>query len=69
MQAKWAWEGFNGRAVPIDQLSGPLVHLDESTRVSPERKNVAVYAELQQIMNGVSSDLRTVFAAHRGLIS
>jgi xylulokinase len=46
IQACWAHERANGKAVRLAQLTDRLVKLDDKTRSEPEREAVAVYETL-----------------------
>ena len=68
VQAKWAYEGYRGRSATIEELTDSLVRTDESTRAAPIRKNVAVYGEMQRVMDEASAGLRKAFTEHRAMI-
>jgi xylulokinase len=46
IQAAWAFERANGKALPLRQLTDHLVKLDEKTRSEPDAESVEIYKQL-----------------------
>ena len=68
LQAAWcvAIREGNKRAKLTDFTTG-IVAIDESTRCSPNKENVAKYRALQAVQDQLSLALRGVFEAQRKL--
>ena len=68
LQAAWCVARREGkRSAKISDFTDGVVALDESTRCTPNRANVARYRELQALQDDMSASLRGVFARHRKL--
>ncbi len=69
IQAAWALARRKSPKANITRFTTGVVAVKESTRCRPNRKNVALYRELQAVQNNLSSSLREVFKAQRKLLS
>ncbi|HEX2852875.1 MAG TPA: xylulokinase [Opitutaceae bacterium] len=68
LQAAWCVALRNGnRKAKIADFTSGVVALNEETRCTPNRANVARYRELQALQDKLSLSLRDVFAAQRKL--
>ena len=68
LQAMWCVARKRGEKVSISDLSDRFVKLNARETARPERRNVAVYREIQSIQDQMSVNLREVFAAHRKFV-
>ncbi len=67
IQAAWALARQSRPKAAITQFTEGIVALDESTRCTPQKANVARYRELQALQDRLSLSLRDVFPAQRKL--
>jgi xylulokinase len=68
LQAAWCVARREGkRTAKIADFTSEVVALDEATRCTPNKENVARYRELQALQDDLSVALRGVFARHRAL--
>jgi xylulokinase len=67
LQAIWCWRKNRGEKVAISDLSDRFVKLNASETVRPNKQNMAVYREIQQIQDDLSANLREIFPRHRKL--
>jgi xylulokinase len=68
LQALWCWRRQQGEKVTINDLTDEFVTLNTGETATPDKKNVAVYRELQALQDETSAALRTVFARHRQFV-
>lgn len=69
LQALWCWKIQCGEKVSVNQITEQFVQLNESETAEPNKKNVAIYEEIQDLQKSVSSSLRESFAQHRRIVS
>jgi xylulokinase len=67
LQAAWCVALRDSRAAKLTDFTTGTVALDETTRCTPEKKNLARYRELQAVQDELGGALRAVFAAQRKL--
>ena len=65
LQALWCWRQQKGEKLAINDLTDEFVTLNTSETVTPDKKNAAVYRELQELQDETSAALRDVFHKHR----
>jgi xylulokinase len=65
LQALWAWRQAEGEATSIHDITEQFVRLNSAETAEPIAKNVAMYEELQELQNELSTRLRDVFLRHR----
>ncbi len=65
LQALWCWRRQQGEKLDISDITDEFVTLNESETATPDKKNVAVYRELQALQDETSTALRDVFRKHR----
>jgi len=65
LQAAWCVALREGRKAKIADFTTGTVALDETTRCTPDKANVARYRELQAVQDQLSLALRGVFAMQR----
>src|SRR5881628_737473 len=68
LQALWCWRLEQGEKVKISEITDHFVELNPTETVEPDKVNVEVYRELQQLQNETSLALRNVFAKHRRFV-
>jgi xylulokinase len=68
LQALWCWRLQQGEEISIAQLSDQFVEVNEAETARPDPGNAAVYRELQQVQDGMSSALGDVFKRHRAFV-
>jgi xylulokinase len=69
LQALWCWRLQRGDKVSINEITNEFVQLNDSETARPNKKNVAIYAELQALQDNLSKSLRPVFPHHRQFAS
>jgi xylulokinase len=69
LQALWCWRLQRGDKVSINEITNEFVQLNDSETARPNKKNVAIYAELQALQDNLSKSLRPVFPYHRKFAS
>lgn len=69
LQALWCWRRDRGDRVAIEEITDAFVQLDRSQTVRPNRRAVAVYAELQALQDELSGALRPCFTRHRRFLA
>jgi sugar (pentulose or hexulose) kinase len=69
LQALWCWRNNSGEKVTIQEITDRFVTLNSAETAQPKAKNVAVYAELQELQNGLSSKMRDMFIRHREFVT
>jgi xylulokinase len=69
LQALWCWRRESGEKVPIQEITDAFVELNKAERSEPKAKNVAVYAELQELQDELSRKLRDIFVRHREFLT
>jgi sugar (pentulose or hexulose) kinase len=69
LQALWCWRLQKGEKARIADITNEFVALNTVETVEPEKKNVAIYRELQSIQDELSNSLRGVFARRQKFIS
>jgi xylulokinase len=68
LQAAWCLARFEGnKKAKLTDFTKGAVAVDESTRCSPNKANVARYRALQSVQDKLSASLRDVFAEQRRL--
>jgi len=65
LQALWCWRLQQGEKVSISDITGQFVELNAAETAQPNAKDAAVYRELQELQDEMSTALRGVFAKHR----
>ncbi|HVV71821.1 MAG TPA: xylulokinase [Verrucomicrobiae bacterium] len=68
LQALWCWHLRRGDKLPISELTDKFVELNRSETAEPDKKNVAVYRDLQGLQDEVWSALRGAFLKHRQFV-
>jgi sugar (pentulose or hexulose) kinase len=68
LQALWCWRRQQGEKVTINDLTDEFVTPNTGETATPDKKNGAVYRELQALQDETSAALRTVFARHRQFV-
>ena len=68
LQAMWCFAQKRGEKVSISDLSDRFVKLNDRETARPQRKNVAVYRDVQAIQDQMSASLRGVFEVHRKFV-
>lgn len=68
LQALWCWRQQQGEKIDISDITDEFVELNNSETARPDKKNVEVYRELQQLQDDTSAALREVFAKHRKFV-
>jgi xylulokinase len=67
LQAAWCVALHEGCKVKLSELTAGTVAVNEASRCTPNKANVARYRELQALQDNLSAALRPVFAAQRKL--
>lgn len=68
LQAFWCWRKHNGEKVSIQEITDRFVELDAKNVAKPNKEQVEIYRQLQELHNQLSLALRPVFAKHRQLL-
>ena len=68
LQALWCWRQQQGEKIDISDITDEFVELNGNETARPDKKNVEVYRELQQLQDDTSAALREVFAKHRKFV-
>ena len=68
LQALWCWRQQQGEKVNISDITDEFVTLNKEETAWPDKKNVEVYRELQELQDDTSAALRKVFAKHRKFV-
>jgi xylulokinase len=68
LQALWCWRQQQGEKVNISDITDEFVTLNKEETARPDKKNVEVYRELQELQDDTSAALRKVFAKHRKFV-
>lgn len=68
LQALWCWRQQQGEKVSVTDITDEFVTLNDSETATPDKKNVAVYRELQELQDETSKALRGVFKKHRKFV-
>jgi sugar (pentulose or hexulose) kinase len=68
LQALWTWRLEAGEKIGIDGITNQFVELNKAETTQPNKKNAAVYQELQGIQDEMSKALRPVFEQHRKFV-
>jgi len=61
LQALWCWRLQRGERVRIEEITDAFVALNRAETATPNARAVAVYRELQELQDALSSNLRNVF--------
>jgi xylulokinase len=69
IQAIWCYANYEGRALPISDLTDAFVRVNEKSVTEPNSERVALYEELFDLQNEVSAALRKSFSVHRNIVS
>jgi xylulokinase len=68
LQALWSWRLQQGERVSISEITDQFVEVNDVETAEPNSQNAAVYTELQEVQNELSSSLRRVFGRHRQFV-
>ncbi|MDB6108286.1 MAG: xylulokinase [Pedosphaera sp.] len=68
LQALWCWRQQQGEKISIQEITDRFVELDQNETAVPDKKNVEIYRELQELQDEMSASLRDVFVKHRQLV-
>jgi xylulokinase len=68
LQALWCWRLQQGEKVSISDITDEFVELNRNETAEPDKRNVDVYRELQELQDETSVALRKVFAKHRQFV-
>jgi xylulokinase len=68
LQALWCWQQQRGEKVTINEITNTFVQLNDNETTTPNKKNVVIYDQMQQLQNEVSHSLRHAFTTHRRII-
>ena len=69
LQALWCWRLQQGEKISIAEITDEFVEINKPETATPDKKNAAVYRELQSLQDETSKALRGVFATHRRFVS
>ncbi|HEX7862028.1 MAG TPA: xylulokinase [Verrucomicrobiae bacterium] len=69
LQALWCWRNSAGEKTSIQEITNQFVTLNRAETTQPIAKNVAVYAELQELQNELSLKMRDMFVRHRDFVT
>ena len=69
LQALWCWRRSEGERVSIADITDRFVKLNRSETARPNRANVQLYSEVQQLQDTLSTALRGVFELHRKFVT
>jgi D-xylulose kinase len=69
LQALWCWRNAQGEKISIQDLTDRFVTLNRAETAQPKTRNVAVYAELQELQNELSLKMRDMFDRHRQFVT
>lgn len=69
LQALWCWRNSAGENIRIQEITDAFVTLNRAETTQPIAKNVAVYAELQELQNELSLKMRDMFVRHRDFVT
>lgn len=69
LQALWCWRRQQDRKYSITEVTDQFVELNPEETAEPDRRNVEVYRELQQLQDETSVALRDVFRRHRQFVT
>jgi len=69
LQALWCWRRASGERVAIADLTDRFVKLNRSETATPNRANVRIYSEMQQLQDALSKALQGVFKLHRQFVT
>ncbi|MEO7297738.1 MAG: xylulokinase [Verrucomicrobiota bacterium] len=68
LQALWCWRLQAGEKISINEITENFVQLNKTETALPDKKNVAVYQELQKIQDETARSLGSVFTRHRQFV-
>jgi xylulokinase len=68
LQALWCWRQQQGEKVSIQEITDRFVELEPNETALPDKKNVEIYRELQELQDEMSASLRDVFVKHRQFV-
>ena len=69
LQALWCWRNAQGEKCRIQEITDEFVTLNRGESAEPVPKNVALYAEVQELQNELSTTMRDMFVRHRELLT
>ena len=69
LQALWCWRNESGEKMAIQNITDNFVELNKAETAQPKPKNVAIYAELQELQDELSRKLRDIFVRHREFVT
>ena len=69
LQALWCWRKTQGEQVGIHEITNQFVTLNRGETAQPIARNVATYAELQELQNELSVKMRDMFVRHREFVT
>lgn len=68
LQALWCWRQQQGEKISIKEITDRFVELNPEETARPEKQNVEIYRQLQELQDGMSESLREVFMKHRKFV-
>ena len=68
LQALWCWRLQQGEKISIADITDEFVEINKSETATPDKKNAAVYRELQSLQDEATKALRGVFGTHRKFV-
>jgi xylulokinase len=68
LQALWCWRRQEGEAISITEITDQFVQLNRAETTEPKPQSVAVYRQLQALLDETSLALRSVFDKHRRFV-
>lgn len=69
LQALWCWRNAAGEKITIQEITDRFVTLNRAETTQPDARNVARYAELQELQNELSLKMRGMFERHRQFVT
>ena len=69
LQALWCWRNSEGEKISIHDITDKFVTLNRGETAQPIARNVATYAELQELQNELSVKMRDMFVRHREFVT
>jgi xylulokinase len=68
LQAMWCWRLQQGEKIQISDITDQFVEINKTETAFPNRANVEVYQQVQELQNDLSKSLRDVFTRHRQFV-
>jgi D-xylulose kinase len=69
LQALWCWRLQKGDKVGIGEITDAFVKTDPKTLARPNKKNVEIYRNLQELQDRAHMDMGGMFGKHRAIVS